>query len=49
MQQPKRTSFARVIVTPVILLVAGFLIAGIYGLAATAVIGVVYILWASRR
>lgn len=47
--QGKRTSFARIIVTPVILIVAGFLIAGIYGLAVAAIVGVVYILWASRR
>lgn len=44
-----KTSFARIIVTPTILIVAGFLIFGIYGAAAAAVIGIVYILWASRR
>lgn len=44
-----RTSFARILITPAILLVAGYLIFGIYGAAIAAVIGVVYIVWASRR
>lgn len=45
-----RTSFARIIVTPVILLVAGFLVAGLIpGAAIAAVVGIVYIIWASRR
>lgn len=50
--QPKRqpTSFARIIVTPIILLVAGYLVAGLIpGMAVAAVVGIVYILWASRR
>lgn len=51
MDQPKqRTSFARIIVTPIILLVAGYLVAGLIpGMAVAAVVGIVYILWASRR
>lgn len=49
--QPKpKASFARIIITPLILLVAGYLIAGLIpGVAIAAVIGVVYIIWASRR
>lgn len=47
---PAKTSFARVIVTPLILLVAGYLIGGLVpGALVAAVIGIVYILWASRR
>jgi len=48
---PKRpTSFARIIVTPVILLIAGYLVAGLVpGVAVAAIVGVVYIVWASRR
>lgn len=51
MEQGKTgTSFARIIVTPIILLVAGYLIGGLIpGMAVAAVIGIVYILWASRR
>lgn len=48
-QAKPKTSFARIIVTPIILLVAGYLILGIYGAAIAAIIGVVYIIWASRR
>lgn len=49
-EQPKATSFARIIITPLILLVAGYLIAGLIpGVAVAAVIGAVYIIWASRR
>lgn len=45
-----RTSFARIIITPVILLVAGYLVAGLIpGVAIAAVIGVAYIIFASRR
>jgi hypothetical protein len=44
------TSFARIIVTPIILLVAGYLVGGLIpGVAVAAIIGVVYILVASRR
>jgi hypothetical protein len=44
------TSFARVIVTPIILLIAGYLIGGLIpGVAIAAVVGIAYILWASRR
>lgn len=36
--------------TPIILLVAGYLVAGLIpGMAVAAVVGIVYILWASRR
>lgn len=45
----QRASFGRIIVTPLILLVAGYLIGNIYGLAVAAVIGVVYVVAASRR
>lgn len=49
MNTPKpRTSFARIVVTPAILLVAGYLLVGVYGLAVAAIIGVAYIVWASR-
>lgn len=49
-QGKPRTSFARIIVTPIILLVAGYLVAGLIpGMAVAAVVGIVYILWASRR
>lgn len=45
-----KTSFARIVVTPIILLVAGYLVAGLIpGMAVAAVVGIVYILWASRR
>lgn len=50
--QPKRqpTSFTRIIITPLILLVAGYLIAGLIpGAAVAAIIGIAYIVWASRR
>ena len=48
--KPATTSFARIIVTPIILLVAGDLIAGLIpGVAVAAGIGVIYIIWASRR
>ena len=43
------TSFARILVTPIILLVAGYLIAGLMGALVAALVGVVYIVWASRR
>ena len=50
MTERPKTSFARIIVTPVIVLVAGYLVAGLIpGVVVAAVIGVVYILWASRR
>lgn len=55
MTEPKQpTSFARVIVTPVILIVAGLLIGSVTGqtliaVAVAAVVAIVYILWASRR
>ena len=45
----KRTSFARIIVTPLIVVAAGFLIAGLLGLMAGGVVSIAYILWASRR
>lgn len=45
----QRTSFARIIVTPIILIVAGYLIFALPGAAIGAVIGIGYILWASRR
>lgn len=44
-----RASLGRIIVTPIILMVAGFLIYSLVGAAIGAVIGIVYILWASRR
>ena len=46
----EKPSFARIIVTPIIVLVAGYLVGGLIpGVAIAAVVGVVYILWASRR
>jgi hypothetical protein len=48
-QQQQPTSFARIIITPIILIVAGYLVVGLPGAAIGAVIGIVYILWASRR
>lgn len=49
-QAKPKTSFARIIITPIILLVAGYLVAGLIpGAAVAAVVGIVYIVWASRR
>lgn len=49
-QAKPKTSFARIIITPIILLVAGYLVAGLIpGAAVAAFIGIVYIVWASRR
>jgi hypothetical protein len=42
-------SKARIFLTPLILLIPGYLIGGIYGVAIAAVIGVVYILVASMQ
>jgi hypothetical protein len=42
-------SKARIFLTPLILLIPGYLIGGIYGLAIAAVIGIVYILIASAQ
>jgi len=42
-------SKARIFLTPLILLVPGALIGGIYGIAVAAIIGVVYVLFASMR
>lgn len=42
-------SKARIFLTPLILLIPGYLIGGIYGVAIAAVIGVVYILFASMQ
>lgn len=44
----RRTSFARLIVTPLILIVAGYLVAGLVGAGVAAAAGILYILWASR-
>jgi len=42
-------SKARIFLTPLILLIPGYLIGGIYGVAIAAVIGVVYIIVASMQ
>ena len=47
MNQP-RTSLARIIATPIILLVTGYLIFGLYGLLGAGLLGTVYVLWAIR-
>lgn len=44
----RQTSFARIIVTPIILLMAGYLVAGLVGAGVAAALAIVYILWASR-
>lgn len=45
-----RASLGRIIVTPVILMVAGYLVAGLIpGVAIAAVVGIAYVLFASRR
>lgn len=45
-----KASFARIIITPIILMVAGYLVAGLIpGVLVAAILGVVYILVASRR
>jgi uncharacterized membrane protein len=50
MAQQQPTSFARIIVTPIILLIAGYLIGGLIpGVAIAAVVGIAYIIWASSR
>ena len=55
MTEPKsKTSFARIIVTPIILVVAALLIGAAFGqtliaVGVAAVVGIAYILWASRR
>lgn len=49
MRQQPRASFGRIVVTPLILMVAGYLVAGITGLAVAAAIGIAYIIFASRR
>lgn len=55
MTEPKQgTSFARVIVTPIILIVAGLLIGSVTGqtlacVAVAAVVAIGYIIVASRR
>jgi hypothetical protein len=49
MTQQRPTSFARIIITPIILIIAGYLIVGLPGAGVGAIIGIVYILWASRR
>lgn len=48
-QSAQPTSFARIIITPIIVIAAGYLIFGLPGAAVGAIIGIVYILWASRR
>ena len=49
-QRPQPTPFARIVLTPIIVLVAGYLVGGLIpGVAVAAVISIVYILWASRR
>lgn len=49
MQQPRKASLGRIIVTPIILMVAGYLIFGLLGVMAAAVLGAVWILVASSR
>ena len=50
MTEKPKTSLARIIVTPIILLVAGYLIGGLVpGALIAALVGIVYIVWASRR
>lgn len=46
-QQWTGASKARIFLTPLILLIPGYLLGGIYGIAIAAIIGVVYILFAS--
>lgn len=49
-ETPKqKTSFARIIVTPIILIVAGYLVFALPGALIAAIVGIVYIIWASRR
>lgn len=48
--KPKPTaSFGRIMVTPIIVVIVGYLIGGMYGLAVGAFIGIVYVLVASDR
>ena len=45
----KQTSLGRTLITPVILLLAGFAIYGLTGALIGAVIGIGYVVWVSRR
>lgn len=48
-QQPQKASLGRVIITPIILLVAGYLVAGLLGVMLAGVVGAIWILVASSR
>lgn len=39
----------RIIATPVLLMIAGYLVAGLVGLGIAAAIGVAYVVWASSK
>lgn len=49
--KPRRepASFGRILVTPILTVLVGYLIGGMYGLAVGAFIGIVYVLVASSR
>lgn len=48
-QQWTAASKARIFLTPLVLLIPGYLLGGIYGVAIAAAIGVAYILFASMQ
>lgn len=46
----QQASLGRIIVTPIILMVAGYLIAGLIpGVLVAALVGMVYVAWASSK
>lgn len=45
----ERPSLGRIIATPILLMVAGYLIGGLYGVGIAAIVGIVYIAVASSR
>lgn len=45
----QKASLGRIIVTPIILIVAGYLIYQLTGALIGAIVGIVYVVWASRR
>lgn len=49
MRDHPRPSFARLVVTPLIVIVAGALVGGLLGAAVGGIIGIIYIVVAARR
>lgn len=49
MKQRQPASLGRIIITPIILLVAGYLVAGLLGMLVAGVVGIAYVFLSSAR